>query len=329
MKKLSLLFSGLFMLPMFLLTSCDKGDDIVVSEASFTILKSYMINNQLDASAVLKSNAGAKFVVAAPTTAAEVTGFLAKYNIMDIRAAADFSGGHVAGAKNVSFSDVLSQASTEKPNLIVCYTGQTACYATALMRMYGFSETQALKWGMSGWNASTAGSWNNNIGDVAEGHTNWSFDAAPANETYSDPVFSSNSIDGASILKSRVAYVLSQGFKTVKAADVIASPANYFINNYFNTTDYVGFGHIAGAQRVNPLLLTDNSYQNINPATDAKVVTYCYTGQTSAVLTAWLNVLGYDAYSLTFGMNGLNNSNQAWTSNKWSASVSKDYPLIK
>lgn len=329
MKKLSLLLIGLFTLPMFLLTSCDKGDDIVVSEPSFTILKSYMIENNLDATGVQKSSAGAKFVVAPPVTAEEVTAFLGKYYIMDIRSAADFAAGHVAGAKNVGFANLLSQASTDRPNLIVCYTGQTACYATALMRMYGFSETQALKWGMSGWNTATAGSWNNSIGDVAVGHSNWSFDAAPANNTYSDPVFSSNSIDGASILKSRVEYVLSQGFKTAKAADVIASPGNYFINNYFSNTDYLGFGHIAGAHRVNPLLLVDNSYQNIHPVAGAKVVTYCYTGQTSAVMTAWLNVLGYDAYSLTFGMNGLNNSNQAWTSNKWSASVSKEYPLVK
>jgi len=329
MKKLPLLLIALFTLPLFLFTSCDKGDDIVVSEPAFTILKSYMIENNLDAKEVRSSIAGAKFVAPAPATAEEVPAFLAKYNIMDIRAAADFAGGHLEGAKNVGLANLLSQAASDKPNLIVCYSGQTACYATALMRMYGFTETQALKWGMSGWNSTTAGSWNNSIGNVAEGHANWSFDAAPANDTFGDPVFSSNSIDGASILKSRVEYVLSQGFKTAKAADVIASPSNYFINNYFSNTDYVGFGHIAGARRVNPLELTDGSYQNVDPTAGTKVITYCYTGQTSAVMTAWLNVLGYDAYSLTFGMNGLNNSNQAWSSNKWSAAVSKDYPLVK
>ena len=66
----------------------------------------------------------------------------------------------------------------------------------------------------------------------------------------------------------------------------------------------------------------------LDPGANAQVVTYCYTGQTSALLTACLRVLGYDAYSLKFGMNGLYNSNPSWTSNKWSATVPKDYPLF-
>ena len=34
------------------------------------------------------------------------------------------------------------------------------------------------------------------------------------------------------------------------------------------------------------------------------MVTYCYTGQTSAQVTACLRLLGYDAASLMFGVNG-------------------------
>jgi filamentous hemagglutinin family protein len=34
-------------------------------------------------------------------------------------------------------------------------------------------------------------------------------------------------------------------------------------------------------------------------------VIYCYTGQTSAYLTGYLRVLGYDARSLLFGANGM------------------------
>ena len=35
------------------------------------------------------------------------------------------------------------------------------------------------------------------------------------------------------------------------------------------------------------------------------MVTYCYTGQTSAITTAWLDVLGYNGRSLLFGANGI------------------------
>jgi len=38
------------------------------------------------------------------------------------------------------------------------------------------------------------------------------------------------------------------------------------------------------------------------------IVTYCYTGQTSAITTLWLDVLGYNGRSLMFGVNGINHS---------------------
>jgi len=202
--------------------------------------------------------------------------------------------------------------------LVVCYTGQTACYATALMRLYGFKHTQALKWGMSGWNETTAGSWNSKIGaEPAKGNPSWTNGAEPALLAFTDPIINVLSQDGATILKKRVELAVADGFKTVTTTDILNTPSNYYINNFFNTTDYSGFGHLQGAFRINPLILADGTYKALDPGANAKVVTYCYTGQTSAVMTACLNVLGYDAYSLTFGMNGLYNTNTAWTSNQW------------
>lgn len=331
MKKLSLLLIGLFLIPSLFLTSCDEGDEpAVITTPTFTVLKDYMINNNLDIDKIIKNTDGEMFVQAAPADA-DLATFLAKYYIIDIRSAADYAANHIQGAKNVAFANILTEgaAAGTKPVLVVCYTGQTACYATALMRMYGFSHTQALKWGMSGWNSTTAGSWNNNIGNIAQGNANWSYAGAVANNVYSDPAIIALSNDGASILKSRVELAVQDGFKTVKGSDVLATPANYFINNYFNEADYAAFGHINSANRILPLTLADNSYKGLNPNAGAKVVTYCYTGQTSAVVTACLRVLGYDAYSLSFGMNGLYNANSAWTSNKWSSTVSKSLPLVQ
>lgn len=328
MKKISLILIGLFLIPTLFLTSCDKGDDTLIeSTPAQTLLADYMLSANLDLPNVDTSVAGAKFVVAAPATEADVPAFLAKYYIIDIRSAADYTTSHIAGAKNVVFANILAEgtAAGAKPVLVVCYTGQTACYATALMRMYGFKETQALKWGMSGWNSTTAGSWNSNIGNIAEGNSNWSYDAAPANQVFSKPAFTSLSTTGEAILKKRVEEVVAAGFKTAKGSDVLAAPSNYFINNFFSSADYLAFGHVKGANRIQPLSIADNSILAIDP--NAKVVTYCYTGQTSAVVTAWLRVLGYDAYSLSFGMNGMYNSNTAWTSNKWSAGVSKNLPF--
>ncbi len=39
--------------------------------------------------------------------------------------------------------------------------------------------------------------------------------------------------------------------------------------------------------------------------TNKKIAVYCYTGQTSAHVAAYLRVLGYDAKSILFGVNGM------------------------
>ncbi len=334
MRKLSLLLIGFLLIPSLFLTSCDRGDDIIdgtTATPSFSLMKDYMVGNSLDINNIIAGPGDVvKFVAGAPADV-DLANFLAKYYIVDIRSSADYANGHIQGAINVAFADILTEAPNAgaKPILLVCYTGQTACYGTALLRMYGYSYTQALKWGMSGWNSTTAGPWNSNIGSPADGNANWTYSTAPSNLLFSDPTITSLSTQGLDILKSRVEQVVADGFKTVAGVDVLASPDNYFVNNYFVAADYDSFGHIANAYRIkDDLLLIGNGYQALDSDPDAKIASYCYTGQTSAVLTAWLRVLGYDAYSLTFGMNGLYNSNSAWVTNKWSSTVSKDLPLV-
>jgi hypothetical protein len=185
---------------------------------------------------------------------------------------------------------------------------------------------------MSGWNASTAGPWNSKIGsNLADGHTNWTYQGAPANLVFDEPTISTTLTDGEAILKQRVEAVVAAGFSaaTASGSDVLNNPSQYFINNYFSEGDYTGFGHINGAYRIFPLTLGDDSYLGLDPAANAKVITYCYTGQTSAVMTACLRVLGYDAYTMTFGMNGIYNTNPSWATNQWGGdSNPKDLPVF-
>ncbi|MBE9488760.1 MAG: rhodanese-like domain-containing protein [Bacteroidetes bacterium] len=333
MKKVSLFLIGLLLVPSLFLTSCDRGDDLSddtgTTTPAYTILKDYMLTNNLDLDKIIVNADGAKFVAGAPEEA-DLAAFLDKYYIIDIRNATDFGTSHIEGAKNVPFANILDEAPIAggAPILVVCYTGQTACYATALLRLSGYSNTQALKWGMSGWNSATADSWNNAIGDPADGHANWAYADATAAPVFGDPDISSFLTEGEELLNDRIEQVIAEGFKGVSGAEVLDSPNDYYMNNYFVSADYTGFGHIVDAYRVKEeLLLATNGYQGLDPEANA-VITYCYTGQTSAVITAWLRVLGYEAYSLKFGMNGLYNSNPAWVSNQWSPSVSKNLPLV-
>jgi rhodanese-related sulfurtransferase len=316
MKKLSIYLIVLFLVPTFVFTGCKDKETV---EPAFTTLTKYLTANHKDLSDIIKyhgTNGDVKFVTAPPATDADVPAFVANKYIMDIRNAESFNAGHITGAHNVAFTNILTEASNagDKRILVVCYTGQTACYATSLLRLYGFPDAQALKWGMSGWNADFD-KWTPNVGDPAKDHANWKNDAAPANVKYDAPVLTDGGTDGATILKARVAAVVAAGFKTAKNTDVLASPTNYFINNYFSDADYTAFGHFDGALRIQPLTIADDLIYFLDPS--KKIVTYCYTGQTSAVITAYLNVLGYDSYSLLFGMNGLYNTNSAWKSNQW------------
>ncbi len=336
MKKLTIYFIALFLVPTVLFTSCKDTKPIEPNaDPAFKVLTDYMKSNNLDLPSIIKyhGETDIKFVVPAPATSDEVDAFLAKYHIIDIRSAADYAAGHVDGAINTAPTDdgdltgALTEAANagDKPILVVCYTGQVACFTTALLRLAGYRNTQALKWGMSGWN-STLDKWTPNIGDVADGHNNWTTDAT-APVTFSDPEISS-SLTGKALLDDRINKVLKAGFKGKSASDIIDTPDNYCINNYFSGTDYAGYGHIKGAYRINPLTLENKEYKNLDASKD--VITYCYTGQTSGVLTAYLRVLGYNAYSLKFGLNGLFNSSSFWTGpNQWGVTANpKDYPLV-
>ncbi len=314
MKKLAFYFIALFIIPSLLFTGCKKD-----SEETFNgqkELTTYLVAQNLDLNVILNG-----FVMAAP----ESGDVSAKY-IIDIRTADEFAQGHIADAHRVNLPDILTEAAkATKPILVVCKTGQTATFAVTLLRLSGYADAQALKWGMSGWN-SALDVWTPAIGSIAAGHANWTSDAAPTNLTYDSPKFTSTSTVAADILKERVALILTEGFKTVPAADVLDNPGNYFINNYFSEADYTAFGHIKGAYRIQPMLLTDNTMNYLDGS--KVVVPYCYTGQTSAAITAYLRVIGYNAKSMLFGMNKLYNSSTAWTSNKWSASTAKNLPIV-
>lgn len=319
MKKVTAYLFALMLVSAFVFTGCKKDDDEQPFDAQ-KAMADYMVSQNLDLNKMLDG-----FVMVAPDN-----GDVSAKHVIDIRSAEDFALGHIDGAVNVTFANILTEAANAtKPILVACYTGQTATYAVTLLRLSGYADATALKWGMSGWNpffADNAKGWTGKTGDIAMGHANWTTDVAPSNITYDSPTFTSTTTDPADILKSRVSTVVAEGFKTATADDVLANPGTFFINNYFSEADYLAFGHINGAKRINPMLLGEGQI-NYNDASK-KVVTYCYTGQTSAAITSYLRVLGYDAYSMTFGMNKLYHSSTAWTANKWSASVPKSLPYV-
>ncbi len=282
-------------LPLLFVMSC-KDDDPAPADDNFSKLSTYLVENNLDLNNILDG-----WITAAPATVEDVSAFVGQYHIMDIRSATDFAAGHIQGAVNTSLGSIVADATgVTKPILVVCYTGQTAGHAVVALRLSGFTTAKVLKWGMSGWHSDTSGPWANNIGSIAVGNASWTMDATAPLMDYDYPTITS-SATGAELLAERVAAMTANGFQGVNASDVLASPTTYSINNYWAQTDVDHYGHIVSAVRNNPMTLAADNFKHNDPS--KTVVTYCWTGQTSSMITAYLTVLGYNAKSLKFGSN--------------------------
>jgi rhodanese-related sulfurtransferase len=83
----------------------------------------------------------------------------ASFFIVDIRNAGDYCKGHIQGAVNIPFVTVaepvnLEMLPTDRPILVVCYTGHTASQTTMLYNLLGY-DASALRFGMMSWVPST------------------------------------------------------------------------------------------------------------------------------------------------------------------------------
>jgi rhodanese-related sulfurtransferase len=294
MKKL-LVLSFAF---LFVAVSCKKVTDEPTSD--FDTMTTYMVENGMDLPDVLNA------WIVGPPALEDVQSFISTYDIIDIRGPQDYAAGHIEGAVNSTLANILTTAeNTTKTILVVCYTGQSAGHGVVALRLSGY-DAKVLKWGMSGWRLDMAGPWLANSGPdngiTGIGHTNWVTTGTLPAENFDDPTINIGG-NGANILEARVEYMLLNGFSGVVNTSVLDMPTDYFINNFWDETDVDHYGHISGAYRIKPLSIAGGEINNLDP--DETVVTYCWTGQTSSMITAYLTVLGYDAKSLKFGANGM------------------------
>ena len=320
MKKF-LRFAVLFvMIPAFIFTSCSDDDDDVIKErqadVEFQLLKDHLVASNLDLTNILDGWI---------TTASAIKDDLASYFVIDIRSADAYAAGHIPGAVNSTLGNIITTATDagDKTIIVVCYSGQGAGHGTVALRLSGYPTAKVLKWGMSGW-TSTLDSWSGATGNIGTESPNWiAAPGAVAEQTteFDDPDITETGT-GAVILAARVQALLTAGFQGVTGSGVLASPGDYYINNFWDVTDVEHYGHISGAYRIKPLALASGEYMKLDPSKD--VVTYCWTGQTSSMITAYLYVIGYESHSLKNGSNSM--IYDVLESHKWAA-ISTDLPL--
>jgi rhodanese-related sulfurtransferase len=228
--------------------------------------------------------------------------------IIDYRSAADYNFKHIKGAVNMALADLITNVDagnipTDKTILNICYTGQNASVATAVLNLLGY-DAQNLAFGMCSVTTDTnvvkkSTTWSNQI--AADEYTlNKVAVAAPTTE-YSFPTLSTGTKTADNVLKARFTYALTW---SVPFSTVIANPTDYCIINYWGADDYNNIGHIEGAYQFTPNVSLKQDQMLKYLPTNKKIAVYCWTGQTSAQVVPYLRMLGYDAYSLTFGVNG-------------------------
>ena len=320
-KKWMLLLVIIAVVSVMFVTGCKDDNDSTDPEISAVeLMTTYMDANGMAITDLLDG-----WIIAA----VDIVDVLDDYYVMDIRSGdyhgatvadppddiIDYNNGHIEGAVLSSLGNIVTDAaSADNPIVVVCYTGQAAGHAVMALRLSGYGDAKVLKWGMSGWN-SDFDKWSGATATL--NHANWV--AAPGAiadaQVFDLPNWETELEDGAAILAERVALITS-GFKGVASVDVLDAPTDYFINNYWAAADVETYGNIDSAYRINPLVL-----ENIDP--NETVVTYCWTGQTSSMITAYLTLLGYDAKSLKFGANSMIYDDLQ--AHKWSASADYAY----
>jgi rhodanese-related sulfurtransferase len=260
--------------------------------------------------------------------------------IIDLRPEDYFREGHIAHAVNLRPAEVLDYfinridpASFEKI-FFTCNNGNASGHAAAVMRLLGYENVFAMRFGMSGWDQKIADKyWMANISSHLEGKMDFeTFDKNPAGDY---PAIVANATSARAILLERAAEALNLNVSdyTLSLPDFEKSPDAYYTICYWPLDKYTNNGHLPGAVQYDPKKsLSRDTHLNTLPL-DKPIVVYCYSGQHSGFVAAYLQMLGYDAKSLAYGANGFIHETMARTealpTRTFTAKLVQGYPVVK
>jgi rhodanese-related sulfurtransferase len=238
------------------------------------------------------------------------------YYVIDMRSPTDYDYAHIDGAVNYETpADVVAAIDmlpTDRIILVMCYSGQEASYTTSLINLLGTATghvAQNLKFGASGilplemvkadgtFNYATANDYLQDMVTTA---------SPPKHAAGNYPALDDDVSNATAALKARAAAAAAAWGATAAMSHTAAADAtmdDLYLINYFSGTAYAT-GHLPTAINYNPGNLITSKDLNTLP-TDMPIGIYCYTGQTSAQVAAYLQMMGYDAKSVLYGIQKL------------------------
>ncbi|MFZ5641834.1 MAG: rhodanese-like domain-containing protein [Bacillota bacterium] len=237
------------------------------------------------------------------------------YLLVSLQSNEDYAKGHVKGAINIPYKLIakkenLAKLPRNKKIVLICYTGHTASYAAMFLNELGY-EAYAMKFGLMGWNDTTAGmgavkSYTKSLGYPVETAAT---EAKAENEL---PAVSTGQTAVEDVIIAATDKYLSAGkAPTVNAEDIYSKVVNgtdtsYFLLSIQKPEDYAK-GHVKGAINI-PFAKVAKEENLKKLPKDKKIVVICYTGHTASYTAMLLNQLGYEAYAMKFGTMGWNDT---------------------
>lgn len=231
------------------------------------------------------------------------------FHVIDLRSREAFMKGHVKGAVNKKFSELPEYfESGIKPFeferiILVDDDGSLSSYTTSLLRLMGYGNVYAMRWGMSAWNEESAkNGWLKNVSGKFESQLEKTVHEKAPGTTL--PELGTGMTSGPEVAQARFKKVFSEGTEniSVTSEEVFADPSKYYVINLERKDKYED-GHIPGSFRYKPESTLGYVEEMASIPAGKTVVVYCGTGHNSGFATAYLRLFGYDARTLKYGNN--------------------------
>ncbi|MBW7847409.1 MAG: hypothetical protein H3C41_04905 [Bacteroidales bacterium] len=255
--------------------------------------------------------------------------------VIDLRNAELFAAGHIGASVNLSVGELLHyfESVIDPPSfkriVLVDARGQNAAYAAALMRLTGYDNVYALRFGMSAWNKKLAETgWDLAVGDTLSNVLD--LVSHPKNPlTGHQPQLSTGGHNALSVARLQTEHLFAKETPAflLDFREILKSSENYLLISLGNEEAYQA-GHLPGA-----IHYSFEEFFNAPPTlpVDKPIVLYSLTGHSAAAAVAWLRMLGYDAYSVYYGASSFMNQSllklKSVAPQLWSLGQTNDFSL--
>lgn len=241
----------------------------------------------------------------APELHAKISANDTSYYIISLQSSDEFAKGHIPGAHqfNLDYANPEPALALLPRNkiIVVCDpNGQKSCQMTIFLRQLGY-DAKTLLLGMEGWNKEFAGTGAYPAGrkqPLANAPTPLPLIAPEASKPSALP-------DNDIILQKTRAYASQRRPVNISHKDLAAMKDTALIISMQSPEDYA-YAHIPGAANLPAKAFIAGDHQLLQLPHNKKIVVTCYIGHYSNIGAMILNQLGYEAYSLDWGLAGWN-----------------------